>query len=182
MTQFFSTGIIPDVMLIKPTIFKDKRGHFFESFNLKLFTEHVVPIEFVQDNESKSNYGVLRGLHYQTPPFEQAKLIRVTFGEILDAIVDIRNNSPTFGKCITMHLNGKEKHQLFIPRGFAHGFIVLSETATLNYKTDNYHAPEHERGILYSDSSLAIDWEVPFDQIITTERDRNFPTMKQIFT
>ena len=164
---------IPDLVLIEPTIRNDPRGYFLETFRQEYLEETIgSKINFVQDNESMSTKGVLRGLHYQLPPFTQSKLLRVVFGEILDVAVDIRKNSDTFGKHIAVHLNEKNKNQLYIPNGFAHGFIVLSDIAIVCYKTDNYYEPNSERGILFSDNQLDIDWRLPINEILVSDKDK----------
>ncbi len=167
------------LFVIKPKVFGDERGYFFESFREDLFTKHIGNVTFVQDNESKSSYGVLRGLHYQLPPYAQSKLIRVVAGEILDVVVDIRKESDTFGKIFATTLSGDNKNQLFVPKGFAHGFVVLSESAIVNYKVDAYYSPQHERGIDALDPALAIDWIVPYRQIIRSEKDSRLPVLKE---
>lgn len=165
---------IPEVLLIKPRVFEDERGYFFESFNTLKFKEKAgfLP-HFVQDNESQSSYGVLRGLHFQRPPFAQAKLVRVTEGKVLDVAVDIRKNSPTYGQYVSEVLSAENKHQLFIPRGFAHGFVVLSETAIFNYKCDNFYSKECEDAIIFNDSNIGIDWKISTVDIIVSEKDKN---------
>lgn len=168
---------IEGLVLIKPKIFGDERGYFFESFNKKRFEEAVgYEVNFVQDNESRSNYGVLRGLHFQKPPFTQAKLVRVIEGKVLDVAVDLRANSSTFGQHIAVELSAKNKHQLFVPRGFAHGFVVLSETAIFAYKVDNDYAPTHDDGIIYNDENLAIDWKILTSDILLSQKDSQLPT------
>lgn len=168
---------IEGVVIIEPTVFGDKRGYFFESFSQKEFQEKVCNTVFVQDNESKSKYGVLRGLHFQKPPFEQAKLVRVVQGKVLDVAVDIRRDSPTFGRHISTELSEENKRQLFIPRGFAHGFAVLSEEVIFQYKCDNYYAPPYEGAILWNDPQLNIDWKLPADAILLSEKDKKNPTL-----
>ncbi len=165
--------------IIKPRIFEDNRGYFFESFRDDLFRKNVGDITFVQDNESKSSYGVLRGLHYQLPPFEQSKLVRVVVGEILDVVVDIRKNSRTFGKHFKIILSSENKLQLFIPKGFAHGFIVLSDFAIVNYKVDNFYSPLHDRGINAFDPELGIDWILPKEKIIRSQKDSQLPPLSE---
>jgi len=164
--------------IIKPKIFGDNRGYFFESFRDDLFKKHIGDITFIQDNESKSSYGVLRGLHYQLPPFAQSKLVRVVVGEILDVAVDIRKNSSTFGKHFKIILSDENKLQLFIPKGFAHGFIVLSEFAIVNYKVDAFYSPEHDRGIDAFDPFLGIDWTVPQEKTLRSPKDSILPQLK----
>lgn len=177
--KFIETKI-PGVVIIEPKIIGDNRGYFFESFNLKKIEEYIGNITFVQDNESKSKKGVLRGLHFQTPPYEQAKLVRCIEGSILDVTVDIRKESPTYGKHITIELSDENKRQLFVPKGFAHGFVVLSETAVIAYKVDNYYAPNHESGIKWDDKELAIDWRIRTEDILLSEKDKNLSNFKDI--
>ncbi len=162
---------IEGVVIIEPRIFKDERGYFSESFNQKEFEEKVCKTTFVQDNESKSVYGVIRGLHFQKPPFEQAKLVRVIKGAVLDVAVDIRKDSPTFGKHVAVELTGENHRQLFIPRGFAHGFSVLSEEVVFQYKCDNYYNPEYEGGIRWDEKGLGIDWRIPKHKITVSKKD-----------
>ena len=163
---------IPEVKIIESKVFADQRGYFFESYNEKIFKEKVKNTQFIQDNESKSNYGVLRGLHYQLPPFAQSKLVRVIKGEVLDVAVDIRKGSPTFKKWVSVVLNEENKRQLFVPRGFAHGYVVLSDEAVFAYKVDNKYSPEYERGIKYNDRNLNIDWKINNKDIILSEKDK----------
>ena len=163
---------IEGVVIIEPKVFGDERGYFFESFSQREFEEKVCQTVFVQDNESKSKYGVLRGLHFQKPPYAQAKLVRVIKGKVLDVAVDIREESPTFGKHVAVELSEKNKRQLFIPRGFAHGFVVLSDEAVFQYKCDNYYAPDYEDGILWNDPKLGIDWKIPVEDVILSEKDK----------
>ena len=162
---------ISGLLIVEPRIFKDARGYFFESFSEREFEELVGPVRFVQDNESKSTYGVIRGLHFQKPPYTQAKLVRCTQGRVLDVAVDIRKDSPTFGKSFSAVLSEENHLQLFIPKGFAHGFSVLSKTAVFQYKCDEYYHPESESGILYSDPALAIDWLIPEEDRIVSPKD-----------
>lgn len=172
---------LKDVFLIEPTIFSDKRGYFFESFNKERFNKLTgLNLNFVQDNESFSTKGVLRGLHFQQGEFSQAKLVRVLQGTVLDVTVDIRENSPTYGDYISVILSDENKKQLFMPRGFAHGFVVLSDTAIFSYKCDNYYNKSAERGILYNDTTLNIDWQQPQDQLIISEKDLALPTFDKI--
>ena len=170
---------IPDVILCEPAIYGDDRGFFMESFRDDKLTEFLgYKIDFCQDNESKSSFGVLRGLHYQLPPFAQTKLVRVIEGAVWDIAVDIRNGSPTFGQHVALELTGDNKKQLLIPRGFAHGFVVLSETARFAYKVDNYYSPEHDRGIAYNDAQLHIDWKLPANNLILSPKDTQQPAFK----
>ena len=162
---------IPDVKIIEPRVFEDARGYFFESFSQKLFNEKVSDTVFVQDNESRSTYGVLRGLHFQKPPVAQAKLVRVVEGAVLDVAVDIRRGSPTYGQQVSVELSADNKRQIFIPRGFAHGFVVLTPTVIFQYKCDNYYSPAHEGGIAWDDPELNIDWKVPIEDIVLSEKD-----------
>ena len=175
-----STTFIKDLLVIEPTVFNDERGYFFESFNKKKFEELTgLKIDFVQDNESKSKYGTLRGLHYQVQPFSQAKLVRVIKGKVLDIAVDIRENSETYGKYFSLELSDDNKKQLLIPRGFAHGFVVLSEEAIFTYKCDNYYNKEAEGGIIFNDSHLNIDWKIDPAEIILSEKDKLHPKFGQ---
>lgn len=171
---------IPGLLLLRPRIFGDQRGYFFESFSARQFEEQVCGTTFVQDNESKSCYGVLRGLHFQCPPYTQAKLVRVVVGRVLDVAVDIRKDSPTFGQHFSIELSDENKYQLFIPRGFAHGFAVLSTEAIFQYKCDAYYAPQSEGGIRYDDPSLGIDWCLPANDIILSDKDKKHPCLKDI--
>lgn len=166
------------VAIIEPRIFADERGYFFESFSRDEFTQKVMKTDFVQDNESKSSFGVVRGLHFQKPPFAQSKLVRVIKGAILDVAVDIRRGSPTFGLYVAVELTQDNHRQLFIPRGFAHGFSVLSNEAIVQYKCDNFYAPQSEGAIAWDDPELCIDWKVPADKVILSEKDRLHPTLK----
>lgn len=168
---------IEGVIIIKPRVFADERGYFFESFSQKEFEEKVCKTTFVQDNESKSTYGVLRGLHFQKMPYSQSKLVRVVKGRVLDIAVDIRKESPTFGKHVAAELSAENKLQFFIPRGFAHGFVVLSEEAVFQYKCDNYYHPESEGGILWNDLALHIDWQIPEKDIILSMKDKVNPLL-----
>ncbi len=179
MPEFIPTNI-DGVVIIEPKVFGDERGYFFESYNKETFDKAIGPVEFVQDNESKSAYGVLRGLHYQTDPFAQAKLVRVVQGEVLDVVVDIRQNSPTYGQHLSLSLSAEKKNQLFIPKGLAHGFVVLSETAIFQYKVDSAYSPEHEQGIIYNDPQLAIDWGIPSDDITVSPKDAGLPMFSEI--
>ena len=163
---------ITDVFIIEPEVYNDERGYFFESFNSQCFAKITgLDIEFVQDNESKSSYGVMRGLHFQRPPFTQSKLVRCVKGCVLDVAVDIRKGSPTYGQHVAVELSEDNHRQVFVPRGFAHGFAVLSETAVFQYKCDNFYAPEADGGISIKDESLGIDWRIPMDEAILSEKD-----------
>lgn len=166
---------IEGVLIIKPRIFTDARGYLFESYSKKVFDEAVRTVGFVQDNESSSSYGVIRGLHFQRPPFCQSKLVRCVRGKVLDVAVDIRKGSPTYGQHVAVELSEDNKLQIFIPRGFAHGFAVLSETAVFQYKCDNYYAPQAEGGISILDSSLGIDWRIDPEKAILSEKDTRHP-------
>lgn len=169
---------ISDVILIKPSSYGDERGYFMETFRQDLFKEFLgEKVDFVQDNESHSFKGVLRGLHFQLPPFAQSKLIRVSQGDILDIAVDIRKSSPTFGKHVQIELTSKNKYQLFIPQGFAHGFIVLSDKATISYKVDNFYSLECERGIAFNDEDLGINWIFPSSDIKLANKDKTHPKL-----
>lgn len=169
---------IEGVVIIEPQVFGDERGYFTESFSQRFFAEEVCRTVFVQDNESKSRYGVLRGLHYQLPPCSQSKLVRVVKGVVRDFAVDIRRGSPTFGKYVMVELSGDNHRQLFIPRGFAHGFITVSDEAVFQYKCDNHYSPEHEAAIAWNDPTLAIDWTLPAGDIILSEKDRRHPDLE----
>ncbi|MFA6145248.1 MAG: dTDP-4-dehydrorhamnose 3,5-epimerase [Sulfuricurvum sp.] len=172
----FTRTALPDVIIIDPKVHGDERGYFVETFRTDKLSEFLgFNIPFCQDNESKSSYGVLRGLHYQLPPFAQTKLVRVIEGEVLDVAVDIREGSPTFGQHAAVRLSGENKRQLLIPRGFAHGFVVLSETCTFSYKVDNYYSPECDRGIAFDDSALAIDWIIPNEMLQLSAKDTKQP-------
>lgn len=169
---------IEGVVILEPRVFNDSRGYFFESYNKKTFDSEVCPVEFVQDNESCSSRGVMRGLHFQRPPHAQAKLVRCVRGAVLDVAVDIRKGSPTFGKYVSCLLTEENHRQFFIPRGFAHGFAVISDTAVFQYKCDNYYAPEADGGISILDPSLGIDWGFPFEEAILSDKDRKHPLLK----
>ena len=166
--------------IIEPKIYYDSRGYFFESYNKKKFDQYFGITNFVQDNESKSEKGVLRGFHFQKPPFEQAKLVRCIEGSVLDVVLDIRNGSKTYGKHEKVILSGKNKKQFFIPRGFAHAFLVLSETAVLSYKVDNIYAPEHDSGVIWNDQSLSIDWEFDESKMIISNKDKKLDSLINI--
>ena len=168
------------VVIVEPRVFEDARGYFFESYNEAEFIKNGIQNKFVQDNQSKSSYGVVRGLHCQLGEFAQAKLVRVLQGRVLDVAVDIRKNSPTFGKYVAVELSDENKRQLFIPRGFLHGFSVLSETAVFAYKCDNLYAPHAEFGIRFDDPDIGIDWQVPTDKIITSAKDNIAKGLKDV--
>ena len=168
----------PGLLIFEPLVFEDSRGYFYESYNEKTFAREGVEINFVQDNQAKSSYGVIRGLHYQLNPHAQTKLIRVLTGTILDVAVDIRKGSPTFGKVYTLELSAENKKQLLIPAGFAHGYSVLSQTAEVFYKCDKFYHKESETGILLNDEELSIDWQVPMDKAIISDKDKNHPSFK----
>lgn len=169
---------IKEVVVIAPQLFEDARGYFVESWSEKAFNEAVRPVRFVQDNESKSRYGVLRGLHFQKGRFAQSKLVRVIHGRVLDIAVDIRRGSPTFGRHVAVELSGENHLQLFIPRGFAHGFSVLSDEAVFQYKCDNYYAPQHEGAIAWDDPDLGIDWRLPSGDITLSAKDSMHPRLR----
>ena len=169
----FTAQSIEDIMLLEPTIHGDDRGYFVETFRQDLFEEAIgYKVNFVQDNESKSTKGVLRGLHFQLPPYTQAKLVRVIEGNVLDVAVDIRRSSSTFGHYVAVELTGDNKHQLFVPHGFAHGYVVVSDSATFAYKVDNYYAPEHDRGIAFDDEQLKINWQLSAEELQLSDKDR----------
>jgi dTDP-4-dehydrorhamnose 3,5-epimerase len=172
---------IPEVILIKPTVFGDERGYFMETFHRETFETAVGhAVNFVQDNESKSTKGVLRGLHFQRAPHAQSKLVRVIEGKVLDVAVDIRKGSPTFGQHVAVELSSDNKHQLFIPRGFAHAFVVLSDSAIFAYKVDNYYSPESDAGLAYDDATLNIDWQLPIEQLILSDKDKKQPSLAML--
>ena len=171
---------IPDLLIIEPDVFGDNRGYFFESFSQRKFEEATgVKVDFVQDNESLSAYGVVRGLHFQKPPHEQAKLVRVVRGKVLDVALDLRPESPTYGRYEAVELSGENHRQLFIPKGFAHGFSVLSDEAVFQYKCDDYYAPECEDGIAYDDPDLDINWHIPSEKMVISAKDLNHKTLKE---
>ncbi|WP_163712937.1 dTDP-4-dehydrorhamnose 3,5-epimerase [Mangrovibacterium lignilyticum] len=171
---------IPDVLIFEPKVFGDARGYFFESFRQDVFEKAVGKTHFIQDNQSKSSYGVLRGLHFQRPPYAQSKLVRCIQGEVLDVAVDIRIGSPTYGKHAAVRLSAENHRQLWVPQGFAHGFVVLSETAVFAYKCDNYYAPEYDAGMLWNDPLLEIDWLIPVKDIQLSEKDRKQPAFESV--
>ena len=170
---------IPGVVIIEPKVFGDERGYFMETWSQKDFDEQVRSIKFVQDNESKSCYGVLRGLHFQKGDHAQSKLVRVLKGRVLDVAVDIRKGSPTFGKHVKVELTGENHRQMFIPRGFAHGFVVLSDEALFQYKCDNLYAPQSEGAIAWNDPALGIDWQIPASDVILSEKDKHHPLLAE---
>ncbi|NDW09227.1 dTDP-4-dehydrorhamnose 3,5-epimerase [Dysgonomonas sp. 520] len=168
----FTEQKIKGVWVIEPRVFNDDRGYFMESFRLEEFEKYVGKTDFIQDNESKSTRGVLRGLHYQTGEFAQAKLVRAIKGSVLDVAVDIRKSSPTFGQYVAVELTEDNKKQLFVPRGFAHGFVVLSQDAIFTYKVDNVYAPQHEASIIWNDPEINIDWGIDAEELLLSEKDR----------
>jgi dTDP-4-dehydrorhamnose 3,5-epimerase len=171
---------IEGLVVIQPRIFNDARGYFFESFSQREFEEKVGPIRFVQDNESKSTRGVLRGLHFQNPPYAQSKLVRCVKGKVLDVAVDIRKGSPTYGRHVAVELSEDNHLQFFIPKGFAHGFVVLSDEAVFQYKCDEFYAPQSEGGINLYDKTLGIDWQIPCDEAILSDKDKTYPNLSEI--
>lgn len=176
--DIFKTDI-PDLLLIKPEVYSDPRGFFLESFSESRYKEAGITANFIQDNISKSSYGVIRGLHYQLAPYSQAKLVQVLAGSVLDVAVDLRKNSPTFGQHYAVELSADNKLQFYIPQGFAHGFSVLSEEAVFMYKCDNYYNQEAERGMSYNDTALNIDWKIPADKAIISSKDSILPSFKE---
>lgn len=166
---------IPGLLVFEPTVFHDERGYFFESFNRRVWAEAGIETDFVQANEARSTRGVLRGLHYQVAPMAQAKLVRVVEGEVLDVAVDLREDSPAYGQWYSIRLSAENKRQLFVPRGFAHGYVVLSEVAEFLYKCDNYYSKAHEGGIRYDDPAIHIDWQFDLSTVIVSEKDRELP-------
>ena len=171
---------IPGVVIVEPRVFGDSRGYFFESWSQREFDEKVRPVRFVQDNESRSSYGVVRGLHFQKGKDSQSKLVRVVSGRVLDVAVDIRVGSPTFGRSVAVELTGENHRQFFVPRGFAHGFSVLSEEAVFQYKCDAFYAPSSEAGIAWDDPALGIDWGIPAGDIILSAKDKNNPSLSEL--
>lgn len=170
---------IEGVVILEPRVFEDARGYFFESFSDRFFKEEIIDTTFVQDNESKSSYGVVRGLHFQTGEDAQSKLVRCIVGKVLDVAVDIRPDSPTFGQYVSCELSAENKRQMLVPKGLAHGFAVLSEEAIFAYKCDNFYAPASERAILWNDPAINIDWKLPADQVLLSDKDSNNPTLKE---
>lgn len=173
----FSTTPIPDLLVFEPAVFRDERGYFFESYNQQVWAAEGVDSKFVQDNQAHSTRGVLRGLHYQTGEMAQAKLVRVIEGEVLDVAVDLREHSPTFGQWFSIRLSAENKRQLLVPRGFAHGYLVLSDTAEFAYKCDNFYSKAHEGGIRFDDPFLGIDWEFDLNQVLVSEKDLALPQL-----
>lgn len=171
----FTETSFPGLRVFEPKVWEDSRGYFYESFNKKTFGEGQIYTDFVQDNQAYSSYGTLRGLHYQVPPYSQAKLVRVFKGEVLDIVVDLRQYSPTYGQSYSIRLSAENKKQMFVPRGFAHGYLVLSETAEFFYKCDNYYSKSHEGGIRYDDPKLNLDWLVEEKDLILSEKDLTLP-------
>jgi len=168
------------VVLLEPKVFGDDRGYFSETFRQDEFEKAIGhKVNFVQDNESRSSFGVLRGLHYQLPPFSQSKLVRIIEGSVIDVAVDIRKGSPTFGEHVAIELSSENKQQLFIPRGFAHGFLVTSHTATFAYKVDNYYSPEYDRGILYNDPAIGIEWGIDLEKLLLSDKDKRQPFLEE---
>jgi len=176
--MYLTTTNIPDIKLIIPKVHSDDRGYFFESFRQDLFEREIGKINFVQDNESKSSFGVLRGLHYQLPPFAQSKLVRVIKGKVLDIAVDIRKSSEYFGKYVSVELSEENKLQMFIPQGFAHAYLVLSDEAIFQYKVDNYYSPQHDRGIIYNDPEININLPIDDSKLIISDKDKNLPKLQ----
>ncbi len=174
----FTTTDFPGLQIFTPAIFEDQRGYFFESYNQRLFAAEGLEINFVQDNQASSTFGVIRGLHYQLEPYAQTKLIRVLSGTILDAVVDIRKNSPTYGKAFTIELSAQNKKQLLVPKGFAHGYSVISETAEVFYKCDVFYHKESEGGIAWNEPTLQIDWRVPAESVKVSEKDAHYPSVE----
>ena len=171
--EFIKTKI-EDLIIIKPPVHEDGRGYFMETFKESIFKDKFPHINFIQDNESASKYGILRGLHFQINPFSQTKLVRVSHGEVLDVAVDLRKKSKTFGKYFSINLSSNNKLQLLIPKGFAHGYVVLSKYAIFNYKVDSIYSPKHEKGIIWNDPNINIDWKIPIDVIKLSKKDKNF--------
>ena len=174
------TTEIEGPVILEPTVFGDERGYFFEAYNERVFDEAVGPVRFVQDNESRSRRGVVRGLHFQKGEWAQAKLVRVVSGKVLDVAVDIRKGSPTFGRYVAVELSGENHRQFFIPRGFAHGFSVLSEECVFQYKCDNFYHPEAEGAVAWNDPDIGIDWQLPPEEIILSAKDRNHGPLKEL--
>lgn len=176
----FTETPIPGLVIFEPQVWQDNRGYFFESYNQQTFREAGIHTVFVQDNQARSSFGVLRGLHYQLPPYAQAKLVRVTEGSVFDVAVDLREESPCYGQWFGLELNADNKRQLFIPAGFAHGYVVLSETAEFCYKCDNFYSRDHEAGIRFDDPQLNIDWQIDLQQAVLSEKDLRLPFMQTV--
>ena len=176
----FIKTYIPNLLIFEPVVFEDNRGYFFESYNEKVFADNGVEIKFIQDNQASSTYGVIRGLHFQLAPYAQTKLIRVLRGTILDVAVDIRTGSPTYGKAYTIELSAENKKQLLVPKGFAHGYSVLTETAEVMYKCDVFYHKQSEGGLMYNDPALAIDWKIPADKTIVAQKDLLHPNIDHL--
>ena len=174
----FTKTEFPDLLIFDPVVFGDDRGYFFESYNENTFSKENVKMRFVQDNQARSVYGVVRGLHFQKNPFAQTKLIRVLEGNILDVVVDLRKNSPLYGKVFTIELSAQNKKQLLVPKGFAHGYSVLSQTAEVFYKCDEFYNKEAEGGLAYNDPSLKIDWRIPLEKMILSQKDLHYPSLQ----
>lgn len=172
----------PGLLIFEPKVFKDSRGHFYESYNENTFRDEGITYNFVQDNQAQSTYGVIRGLHFQKPPYAQTKLIRAIEGSILDVVVDVRKGSPTYGASFTLELSLENKKQLLVPKGFAHGYVVLSPTAEVFYKCDEFYKKESEGGVLFNDENLEIDWQIPEDKAILSEKDKVLPLLREIET
>lgn len=173
----FTTTPFKGVQIFEPTVFGDDRGYFYEGYNRQTFCEAGIQNEFVQDNQAKSSFGVVRGLHYQVYPYTQAKLVRVLEGAVFDIILDLREEEPTYGKWMGVHLSAENKKQLFVPRGFAHGYAVLSPEAVFFYKCDNYYSKAHEGGVYFNDPQLQLDWKIDLEQVITSEKDKQWPEL-----
>ena len=171
----FTETPLPGLLLFDPKVWEDDRGYFYESYNQRAFAEAGITAHFVQDNQARSVRGVLRGLHYQTAPYAQAKLVRVLSGEVLDVVADLRPGSPAYGQTYSVILSAENKRQLFVPRGFAHGYVVLSDTAEFFYKCDNFYSKAHEGGVRYDDPTLQIDWGIPPEEVILSEKDKALP-------
>lgn len=174
----FIPTTIPGLIIFEPSVFEDSRGYFYESYNERLFQSNNIHVDFVQDNQSSSAYGVIRGLHYQRPPYAQTKLVRVLSGAIIDLVVDLRFGSPTYGETFSIELSSANRKQLLIPKGFGHGFSVISENAEVLYKCDEYYYRESEGGIFYKDPALAIDWKIPAAREVVSEKDKHLPLFK----
>ncbi|MGB0932333.1 MAG: dTDP-4-dehydrorhamnose 3,5-epimerase [Chitinophagales bacterium] len=178
--SFIEQTGIEDLLILHPRVFADERGYFYESYNKQRFEANGLNYDFVQDNQARSTYGILRGLHFQHAPFAQTKLVRVTEGEVLDVVVDLRRSSATYGKSFSIVLSEENKLQFLIPQGFAHGYAVLSPTAVFQYKCDNYYSKEHEGGLAYDDPALQIDWRIPTKDIITSDRDKVWTNLQDL--